>query len=974
MTPSPELWRRICAALDRVASLDDRHPERVAEACAAEGIGVDDLTPYLDAEHASARWPEQIAPDLVEQALRTFAHETEMRPLAPGQRLGPYEIVSLLGTGGMGEVYEARDTRLDRIVAVKRLHGHLAARPDERQRFQREARAISALNHPHICTLFDIGEHEGVDYLVMELLEGETLAARLRRGALSIPDAATYGAQIADAVAAAHRRGFVHRDLKPANVMITPKGVKLLDFGLAGLRPDNYGLHDSNTEALTAKGAILGTVRYMAPEQLRGEPADARADIFALGAVLYEMVTGRRAFERGSAAQSLAAVLESDPAPVETVRSEVPRPLAWAIEQCLAKDRDRRWESAADLSRYLRDAISPRAPAVVPAKRRRYVGAALVVIAVIVAAAAAMLVMRRDTTTAMPSLARFEIQPPTGFAFDRIPALSPDGGRIAFVASRGSERALWVRAIDALTAQRLAGTDGATYPFWSPDGRFIAFFASNALKKIELATGSIETICNCDTGAGAGGAWNRDGVILFSKGLVVSPLWQVPASGGVAVALPTIPTRGETDIDRIGTNSWPQFLPDNRHFLFLTGAQGAPGVYVGLLGSADYKRILRFAQGPRASAGPDMVNVENVTERTRAWYADGFLFFLQQRSLMAQRFDIDRLELAGQPVRLVQDVEQTAPGRSIFSVAGGVLAYRPRSEERTLLRLTWLDRSGRELTSIGEASYNGIALSHDGRFVLASTGPSGVVRIDTESGIPTPLGVQGQSPVWAPGGSRFTIAGGTPNTGPFPSIVDLATREPKLLDVPLSGQAWPTDWSRDGRFIVGHMLNSETLLDLWAADVLAAPPKVRYLARAAADQQDQRISPDGHWVAYASNDRSTTPEVYVGPFLEGAGNWRISTAGGRMPLWTSDGRALLYVAPDGTLMETKVAPGVEFHSSAPQPLFRHAALARGFSRDAQFGRSYDTLDGQRFLVAVPVSEPPPAPLVVVLNWQRLLTR
>jgi len=439
------------------------------------------------------------------------------------------------------------------------------------------------------------------------------------------------------------------------------------------------------------------------------------------------------------------------------------------------------------------------------------------------------------------------------------------------------------------------------------------------------------------------------------------------------VALPTIPPRGKTDIDRIGTNSWPQFLPDHRHFLFLTGAQSAPGVYVGLLGSGDYKRILRFARSPRASEGPDVVTSENLTDRTRAWYADGFLFYLQQRALMAQPFDVDRLELVGDPVRLVQDVEQTAPGRSIFSSAGGVLAYRPRSEERTLLRLTWLDRMGRELTALGEAPYNGIALSHDGRFVLASAGLSGVVRIDTDSGIPTPLGVQGQSPVWAPGGSRFTIAGG-PNSGPFPSIVDLAAREPKLLDVPLSGQAWPTDWSRDGRFIVGHMLNSETLLDLWAAEVLTTPPKIRYLVRAAADQHDQRISPDGHWVAYASNERSTTLEVYVRPFPEGAGKWRISTAGGRMPLWTSDGRALLYVAPDGTIMETKVAPGAEFHSTAPQPLFCHAALARGFGRDAQFGRAYDTLDGQRFLVAVPVSEPPPAPLVVVLNWERLLTR
>jgi serine/threonine protein kinase/Tol biopolymer transport system component len=976
MTRSPESWRRICAVLDRVTSLDVRsRAESVAEACAAEGLSVEDVAPYLDAEHQAARLPEQIEPAIVDEALRDFAR-TGRRPLAPGDRLGPYEVIALAGSGGMGEVYKARDIRLDRIVALKRLHADLAARTDGRLRFEREARAISALNHPHICTLFDVGEHQGVDYLVMELLEGETLETRLKRGALSIADAIEYAAQIADALAAAHRRGFVHRDLKPANIMITRSGVKLLDFGLAGLRPDHDWLNGSKTEALTADGAILGTVQYMAPEQLQGRPADAGADIFALGAVLYEMLTGRRAFERETAAQSLAAVLDSDPPAVDEVRPEVPRSLAWAIGQCVAKDRDRRWESASDLSRYLRDIAGTRPASPIPSMiRGRYPIAALVTMTAIAAAASAMLLIRRDTpATAPPSLARFEIQPPDGHVFDRMHALSADGTRIAFVASRDNERALWIRAIDGLTPQRMGGTEGASFPFWSPDERFIAFFADNALKKIELATGSVETICNCETGTGGGGTWNRDGIILFSKGLVVSPLWQVPASGGLAVALPPIPTDGGTEIDRIGTNAWPQFLPDGRHFLFLTGAQGAPGVYVGLLGGPDYKRVLRFARGIRASAGPDVVTgTENLNQRTRGWYSGGFLFFLQQRSLMAQRFDVERLELVGNPMRLVEEVEQTAPGRSLFSVSGSVLAYRPRSEDRTLLRLTWLDRSGRESRTLGEAAYNGIALSHDGRFVLASTGPAGVLRIDTNSGIPTPMGLQGQSPVWGPGGSRFTIAGG-PASGPFPSLVDAATREATLLGAPLSGQAWPTDWSRDGRYIVGNILNSETLLDAWAADLSATPAKITYLTRTSGNQQDQHISPDGRWVAYASNERSNTLEVYVRPFPEGPGNWRVSTAGGRMPIWTSDGRALLYVAPDGILMETNVAQAVEFRASTPHPLFRHAALARGFNRDAQFGRVYDTTDGQRFLVAVPVSEPPPVPIVVVLNWERLLTR
>jgi serine/threonine protein kinase len=973
MTRSPESWRRICAVLDRVTAVDVRsRAESLADACAAEGISVEDVRPYLDAGHEAARWPEQIDPALVGEVLRDFAGTG--LPLAPGDRLGPYEVIALVGTGGMGEVYKARDTRLDRIVALKRLQADLAARTKGRLRFEREARAISALNHPHICTLFDVGGHEGVDYLVMELLEGETLESRLRRGALSTGAAVEYAAQIAEALAAAHRRGFVHRDLKPANIMITPDGVKLLDFGLAGLRTDREWPGGLDVEALTADGAVIGTVQYMAPEQLQGLAVDARADLFALGAVVYEMLTGRRAFERDSAAQSVAAVLENDPPPVEDVRPDVPRPLAWAIGQCLAKDRDRRWESASDLSRYLRGVAGRRvAGPVPPANPRRYLVAALLTATAIAAAASAVLLLRRDATATSPppALSRFEIQPPTGHVFDRMHAVSPDGSRIAFPTSRDNERALWVRAIDALTPQLLPGTDGAAYPFWSPDGRFIAFFAGNTLKKIDLATGSVETICKCETGTGGGGTWNRDGIILFSKGLVVSPLWQVPASGGLAVALPPIATGGGAEIDRIGPNAWPQFLPDGRHFLFLTGAQAAPGLYVGALGSTDYKRILQFARGPRAGGGAEVVR--NPTDRTRGWYAGGFLFFLHQRSLMAQRFDVDRLEMVGSPIRLVEEVEQTAPGRSAFSVSGNVLAYRPRTEERTRLRLTWFDRSGRESRSVGEAPYNGIALSHDGRFVLASAGPAGVLRIDTENGIPTPMGFQGQTPVWAPGGARFSIAGG-PAGGPFPAIVDAATREAKLVDAPLNGQAWPSDWSRDGRYLVGEMLNSETLLDVWAADVVAMPPKIRYLTRAAGNQQDQRISPDGRWVAYASNERSNSFEVYVRPFPEGPGNWRVSTAGGRLPTWTSDARALLYVAPDGTLMETKVASGTEFHATAPQPLFRHAALARGFNRDAQFGRPYDTIDGQRFLVAVPVSEPPPVPIVVVLNWERLLTR
>lgn len=967
---NPETWQRIGAVLDRVSGLDLRaHPLELAAACRAEGLTVDEVEPFLDAERRSDRFLDRLDVGVVDGALRGVAVDAPLPRFAAGERLGPYEIVAPVGAGGMGEVYEARDTRLGRTVALKLLTRELAARPEGRQRFEREARAISALNHPHVCTLYDVSHEEGVDFLVMERVQGRTLAARLQDGALSISETLQYAGQIADALAAAHRQGVVHRDLKPANVMITPRGVKLLDFGLAALRArepvDGFG-----DATMTVEGGVLGTPAYMAPEQVHGRPADARTDIFALGAVMHEMLTGRRPFEAESTAGVIAAVLERDPDPASKYRADVPHALDWTIRTCFAKDPDERWQNVADVARQLQwinaSGALPQSGTATPAERRRTIGwiASSVLIAVAVTAALTRTLWRDTAPRVQPQIARFVLPPPDGHIYDRMLALSPDGRRIAFVTTDPKEvRGLWVRAIDALTPQRLSGTDGASYPFWSPDGRFIGFFASSVLKKVELATGAVEMICKCDTGTGGGGTWNRDGVILFSKGLVVSPLWRVPASGGVAVAVTPAPQAAETDIERLGSNTWPQFLPDGRHFLWLTGGQGVGGVYVGTLDSTERKRVLEFPRGPRG-----------IPERTRGWYSGGYLFFVQKQALMAQRFSPDRFDLTGDPVRVVEEVEQTAPGRSFFDVAAGVLAYREQLGERTRVRLSWFDRTGRETGMMGDpAPYAGLALSPDGRYVLASRG-TGLVRIDTTSGIPSPVGLPGQSPVWAPDGSRFGLSGGRTG-GPFPSIASFGRPEDvKSLDMRLlKGQAWASDWSPDGRYIVGSVLNAETLLDIWAVDVRESPMTTRYLVRAPGNQQDQRISPDGRWVAYASNERSENFEVYVRPFPEGPGTWRVSTTGGRLPTWTADRRELLYVSPDGTLMRTSLSPGREFNASAPAPLFRHAALQRGFNREAQFGRPYDLTDGRRILIAVPVSDPAPTPIVVILNWEQLLS-
>ena len=958
----PESWRRIGAVLDRVSVVDPRlQADALAEACRIENISPADVAPFLAAEREGTSLPDRVAPEVIDEAMREFSTAHSAPALSPGTRIGSYEVITALGAGGMGEVYRARDTRLDRTVALKRLNADLAWLPEGRARFEREARAISRLNHPHICTLFDVVEADGTDFLVMELVDGETLAARLRRGPLSIGETIRLSAQIADALAAAHRQNVVHRDLKPANVMLTSRGIKLLDFGLAALRGDEAAHGDPH---VTTTGAILGTPAYMAPEQLQGRTVDARADLFALGAVMHEMLTGRRAFDGKSSAEVAVAILERDPEPLSKVRDDVPEALSWAINACLAKNPDERWQSAADLARHLQwngtssGIIAPASPRLAAGRSHMWIAAAVVSTAV-AAGAIGWLLIRDAGGPAQAKLARFALEPPDDGLYDRMHALSPDASRIAFVTmNTNGQRVMWTRALDALSPQRHSGTEGAAYPFWSPDGRFIGFFADSVLKKLDLATGAIETICKCATGTGGGGTWNRDGVILFSKGLVISPLWRVAASGGTPVAITPEMTPAESGLRY--TNAWPHFLPDGEHFLWMAGGAVERGLYVGRLGSTDRKRLMAFRPGPQATA-----------QGTRGWYSGGHLFFVRDQALMAQRFSLEKLELVGDPVRIVEQVQQTAPGRSFVDVAGNVLAYREPAETRVPTRLVWVDRGGEEIATIGKpTTINAIALSRDGRQVLASGAP-GLVRIDMPGGLPTPMSIQGVSPVWSPDGKRFAVAGGAV-AGPFPSIgAIVAPQDIRPLQMTATGQAWPTDWSSDGRYMVGDVLHADTQMDVWAADVAANPPVVKYVIRAPGNQQDQRISPDGKWIAYASNDRSETYEVYVRPFPEGSGTWRVSTAGGRMPTWTKSGRELLYIAPDGTLMASAITGEGGFNAATPRPLFKHEALHANFVRELP-GRAYDTVDGNRILLNIPLGRREPGPIVVVLNWEQLL--
>jgi hypothetical protein len=681
---SPDVWRRIGAVLDRLGDIEgDLQAEAINEACRMEGVRREIVEPFLAAQRRCGAFPEYVDSGVLHQALEAHAlgKSPNSATLEPGARLATYEIVALLGAGGIGDVYEARDVRLERTVALKVLRPQLAERPDARQRFEREARALSSLNHPHICTLHDVGRDNlaPAGFLVMELVVGETLGERLQRGPMPVQEALECAVQIADTLAATHGHGIVHRDLKPANVMLTAHGVKLLDFGLAALRPASGPVRGSDP-ALTAEGAILGTLHYMASEQIEGKTTDERTDIFALGAILYEMLTGRKAFESDNPASAIAAVVERDPQMCPE-RNDLPAGLGRVIARCLAKSPDARWPKAADLAselRWLRDRppAAFRSPARWRLRRRAALGVSLAVAATAIGLAAYWFAQRgRETSLAY----RFAVPPPEGTRYSRLFALSPDGRRLVFtVTDAAGVKALWLRPLDVLTAQRIDGTQGADYPFWSPDGRSIGFFADRKLKVLELSTGAVRVLC--DAGLGGGGTWNSEGVIVFApESGVASPLglMRVQASGGDAKPLTTL-EQGQR------LHAWPHFLPDGRHYLYTRievtdgafPAKVAPEVYAASIDGTDIKKVL---------------------PAFRASYANGNIYYVAGGRLIAQPFDLTRLEATGEGVQITENVEESAPGRSAFDVsATGVLAYRTgRPVVNDVLQLTWVDRGGR---------------------------------------------------------------------------------------------------------------------------------------------------------------------------------------------------------------------------------------------------------------------------------------
>jgi Tol biopolymer transport system component len=894
-------------------------------------------------------------------------------PLTSGSRLGPYEIIAPLGAGGMGEVYKARDTRLDRIVAIKILADALASDPQFRQRFDREARAISQFDHPHICAVYDVGEHNRTAYLVMQYLEGETLADRLSKSALPIDQALQIAIQVADALATAHKAGIVHRDLKPGNIMLTRGGAKLLDFGLAKTKPVVAAAGLSmlpTTPAATAQGTILGTFQYMAPEQLEGHEADARTDIFAFGAVVYEMLTGKKAFEGKSHATLIAAIIGRDPPPISAVQALTPPAVDRLVQKCLRKDAEQRWQTARDLLDELKW-IAESGPGVVPAgasarnpwpERAAWItGAAGVLIAL-------FSVLRPASAPATGDVVRLSILPPdktlfTGMSAATVGApqlaLSPDGRAIVFVAAApGARPTLWLRSLDAVTARLLPGTEGAESPFWSPDDLWIGYFADGNLKKTPASGGPSQVIA-ANVPDNRLASWGPDDTIIFSRG--TTGILRVSSSGGMVTPV-TEPDASRQE----GSHRFPQFLPDGRHFLFSVRSSVADqaGAYAGSL-DGKTKKLL-------------------IPGNTTALYApSGHVLFLNGDTLMGQAFDAERLELKGQAFLVEGGVGRSSTGSGSYSVSGtGTLGYAGTLS--TPGRLTWFDRRGAPSDSAAPAGdYTDFRLSPDQTRLAASlvnpkTGFPDIWITDLTRGGSAPFTfgpAVNASPVWAPDGARIIFR--TTRTGGLAEFNAKSAggggkEEPVLSHTvsrasgALSSNMMLYDWSPDGRHLLFSTITSSDS-DLWLLPLAGDPKPVRFLS-APGDQWHGSFSPDGRLVAYTSNE-SGRLEVKVQTFPLTDRQWPVSTTGGYEPRWRADGREMYYLSLDQKLMAVGVGPGPSF--GAPTELFP-VRVAGGVS----FQRTHyvPSRDGKRFLINTPIGDAAIVPITVVLNWTAALKK
>ena len=880
-----------------------------------------------------------------------------------GNTLSHYKIISKLGQGGQGEVYLAEDSRLDRKVALKILPEHLSERADLRERFEREARAVSSLNHPHICTLYDIGEQDGIHYLVMEHLVGETLEARLEKGPLPLKQTLEYAIQIADALDKAHRQGVVHRDLKPGNIMLVKSGAKLLDFGLAKLQaaetPTNLSALPTEQANLTAEGTILGTLQYMAPEQLEGKEADSRTDIFAFGAVVYEMATGKKAFEGKSQASLIAAIMEKEPRPMSELQPMTPALLDRVVKKCLAKEPDERWQTASDLMTGLRwvtevgTQADPAPSAIAPALWKRAIPWC---VAAVVTGALILVLLYFWAGTEPSQIVHSSVLPPEKTVFDSNAgpmALSPDGQLLAFVARTAEGRSLlWVRPLDTLSAQPLPGTEDAFAPFWSPDSRSLGFFADGKLKKIDASGGTVDTLdSSINSRYGETGTWNQGGVILFSGG-ADEGIHRVSSSGGTGISVTAL----DESLGEIA-HRWPFFLPDGNHFLYLAKTRSSEETNKVYLSSLD-------------GSNPTLL----LNSNSNAIYAaPGYLLFWREGTLRAQRFDPERLQLRGEAFPVAPNVRFDALSQGgLFSAShNGVLTYQAGTQAG-LSQLVWFDRSGRRLDAVGEPdNYYFPRLSHNGLRVavdisdLQNNGDLWLYELSrpVASRFTFDLGDDSE-PVWSPDDDRivFRSTRGGPGADLYQKTVGSTANEEVLLADEFVTS--PTDWSRDGDFIALRV-DRAGQRDIWVFST--QDQKATPFLETPFNEELGQFSPDGKWMVYVS-DESDQPEIYVQPFPGPGPKWLVSTSGGLMPRWGLDGRELFYLALDQTLMKVDMSMIPEVEIGVPQSLF--VTRTKGTSQTGRLSPTqYDvSADGQRFLINTLVEEEGATPIVLVLNW------
>jgi eukaryotic-like serine/threonine-protein kinase len=869
--------------------------------------------------------------------------------LIPGFRLGPYEIQAPLGAGGMGEVYKARDTRLDRVVAIKVLPGHVAADPQLRERFEREARAISSLSHPHICALYDVGSQDGIDFLVMEYLDGETLADRIARGRVPLDEALPIARQIVEALEAAHDKGIVHRDLKPANVMLTRDGhVKVLDFGLSKVHADAAAGADvstSPTVMATTLGTTMGTAAYMSPEQATGGETDRAADVWAFGCVLYEMLTGHHTFEGTTASEILANVLKTEP-DWYRLPTETPASIRRLLRRSLRKDQKLRLRDIREVRLDIDDLRSATSETdrATPVRSGRSERVAWATALTLVAMIAGVLGVRSLRPTPLAPELRLDITtPPTR---DSSMAISPDGRTVVFTALAGGQSQLWLRSLDSSMARPLAGTERASSPFWSPDNRSIGFIADRVLKRVDIDGGSLQTLAK-GVPVALGGSWSRDGTIIFGNN-PGGPIFRIPDTGGE----PVVATRVEA---QQRGHAFPQFLADGRHFLFfVSGSPEGRGVYVGELDGLDAKRLFA-ADTPAVYAAP------------------GHLLFIREGQLLAHDFDPDRLELRGDPYVVAEQMTAAMP---LSASAAGPIAYRAVSGDSGQRQLLWVDRSGRETDKVvyPDTAAQGPSLSRDGRRLAVyrfANGNMDIWSYETSRRVWDRLTfAPGDDiyPLWSRDGSSI-VSGSARSTNVvdlYRTLLSAPQRREELLHA-TSQPKFPMDWSMDGRLLLYDSLDPKRGFDIWALP-LEENGKPFEVIQTDFNESLVQFSPDEKWIAYQS-DRTGRYEIYLRPFPGPGSDSLVSTAGGTQVRWSPSGKELFYIAPDDWLIAIPISfpsDGKTAEFGTPVRLF---ATSVGSTAVNVYRQQYVvTHDGRSFVMHSVVGDASAAPITVILNW------